>query len=405
MRVCLVVANDLDYGLDLADTLDKASMSVTLYLSHTRLGLYLPNGRSAHGFKPADHLIQRLYELRLVPSACDVRVFRFPRIRDPRSFLVVRRIVQSIRKERVDLVHILMGPGELWIAVLACLLCDVPVVSTIIIPKPNVGESLPAFVLWALHRLLVYGSNVVIVNGAEQVPLVHRLYGIPTNRIAYVPLGPRSTALKWCSQGEGEEPGTVLFCGRAHPHKGLEYLVRAQPIINRQVSHARIIIAAHGDELERCRTMIQDASKFEIHEGFVPSDQLAAFFQRASVVTLPYLSASTSGILNTAYVFGKPVVATTVGCLPEYVVEGVTGLLVPPSDSERLANAVVRLLLDNALRKRMGRNARHWIDEEQKKVAELSLRAYEEAIGAYKNRRRTGPNGMHILSRVLCRFF
>ena len=56
--------------------------------------------------------------------------------------------------------------------------------------------------------------------------------------------------------------------------------------------------------------MIQDATRFEIHDGFIPSDAVCQLFQRASLVVLPYISASTSGILMTAYVFGKPVVTT-----------------------------------------------------------------------------------------------
>ncbi len=78
--------------------------------------------------------------------------------------------------------------------------------------------------------------------------------------------------------------------------------------------------------------MIEDESKFEIHEGYVSGERMAALFQRASLVVLPYLSASTSGVLMTAYSFGKPVVATKVGCLPEYVEDNITGLLVDPAN-------------------------------------------------------------------------
>jgi glycosyltransferase involved in cell wall biosynthesis len=141
--------------------------------------------------------------------------------------------------------------------------------------------------------------------------------------------------------------------------------------------------------------MIRDNGRFEIYEGFVPGDVMADFFQRASLVALPYLSASTSGILMTAYVFGKPVVATSVGCLPEYVEDGVTGLLVPPADVEQLADAIARLLLDDSLRHRMGENAARWVQEEQKKVAVCSLRAYEEAISIHSGVRERSSGGKH----------
>jgi len=272
---------------------------------------------------------------------------------------------------------------------LAWLLWNIPVTSTVIIPKPNVGESLPDFAILGINRLLAKASDVVIVNGANQVGLVQDLFSIPTDRVVHIPLGPRTTAMRWSQQRNAEEPGTVLFFGRAHPHKGLEYLVRAQPLISNQLPHARILIAAHGQELQRCRNMIEDGSKFEIHEGFVSGDVLANFFERASIVVLPYLSASTSGLLMTAYVFGKPVVATKVGSLPEYVQDGATGLLVPPGDPEQLADAIIRLLSEDTLRREMGENAIRWVQEDQERVALQTLEVYEKTIKIHCNERGT----------------
>jgi len=385
MHVGIVVPNDVDYGLDLANALSEIGVNVTLYFSHARTNLYLAKASTSNVLTP-EQLKQRIYELELLPQTCRVRLFRYPRIRDPHSFSVVRRIKQIMHEDSVDLAHILMGPGDLWSAVLANLLRDMPVISTMIIPKPNVNENLPAFVIIAINKLLAFGSDVVIVNGASQVELLQKLYKVPSRRIAYVPLGPRTTAVKWSARRNSEEIGTVLFFGRAHPHKGLEYLIQAQPIITSQVPYARIVIAAHGEDMKRCRQIIQDNSKFEIHEGFVSGDLLASFFAKASLVALPYVSASTSGILMTAYAFGKPVVATRVGCLPEYVEHGVTGLLVSPSNVEQLAKAIIRLLSDDALRHRMGEKAKHWVTEEQKKIAIQSLTVYEKAISLHKKR-------------------
>jgi glycosyltransferase involved in cell wall biosynthesis len=87
----------------------------------------------------------------------------------------------------------------------------------------------------------------------------------------------------------------------------------------------------------------------------------------------------------TAYVFGKPVVVTRVGSLPEYVEDGVTGFLVPPADVEQLAKAVIRLLLDETMRHRMGEEAKRWAYEEQIKNALQLLRIYEKAIHVHRN--------------------
>ena len=165
----------------------------------------------------------------------------------------------------------------------------------------------------SIQRLLARGSDVVVVNGAAQVELVRELYHVPANRAVYVPLSPPFSATKWATRKTAEEHGTVLFFGEAYPRKGLQYLIQAQPAITERVPHARILIASRGREVERCRQMIQDCSKFVINEGFVSGHEMAALFQQASLVVLPYLSASTSGILMMAFVFGKPVVATRAG--------------------------------------------------------------------------------------------
>jgi glycosyltransferase involved in cell wall biosynthesis len=73
------------------------------------------------------------------------------------------------------------------------------------------------------------------------------------------------------------------------------------------------------------------------------------------------MSSVTEGLgtsLIDAMAAGKPVVATTAGGIPEVVVDGETGFLVAPRDHEAMADAIVRLLKDEGLRKRMGRAAR-----------------------------------------------
>jgi glycosyltransferase involved in cell wall biosynthesis len=376
MQIGLVTRSQVDYALDLANELNEEGLSVTLYMSEAF---------AAQEIGTSDRPVECLYEVGMVPYECKVRLLRLPRMRNLRSLALFRKLSRTMHDDGVDLVHILLNPEEIWFAILACLLHDLPVVTTMIVPSANVGEHLPAFVTWAIHKLAVYGSDIVVVNGADQVELVQRLYGVPPDRIAYVPLSLHARTVKWRTETVAEEPGTILFFGAARRRKGLEYLVRAQTLITRQVPHARILISAHGEDLDRCRQMIVDDDAFEIHEGFVPGDVMAAFFQRASLVALPYLSASTSGILMTAFTFGKPVVATRVGCLPEYVEEGVTGLLVAPADIEQMATAIVRLLSSDALRHRMGVNAARWVEERQSEIIVQTLNAYEKAIRVHRD--------------------
>ena len=374
MRIGIVTRSQVDYAIDLANGFIAEGQDVSLYLDHAETVEEV--GSSAPP-------LEILYSAAILPKTCKVNLLALPRMRDVRSIQVLRNLRHTLQDEHVQVMHILLNPGEIWLAVLASLVSDVAVVTTMIVPVANAGERLPSRLVWARNKLAALGSDIVIVNAADQVELVKRRYGIANSRVAHVPLSMHARSARWDSGEVREDPDTILFFGRAHPQKGLEYLVKAQPLITQRIPAARILISAHGEDLQRCRQMILDPSKFEITEGVVAAEVMAALFRRAALVVLPYITASTSGVLVTAYSYGKPVVASRVGALAEYVEEGVTGLLVPPCDVEQLAGAIVRLLRDDALRLQMGRNGLHWSREMQKVAVQQTLAVYQRAIGLH----------------------
>lgn len=105
---------------------------------------------------------------------------------------------------------------------------------------------------------------------------------------------------------------------------------------------------------------------------------------------LPCLEATQSGSLHIACAFKKPVVAKSVGSIPEVVHDGISGFVVPPKDPEALADAIVKLLKDDKLRKEMGENGYKKMKEELSwdKIAEKMIAIYKEVINEYKNKRR-----------------
>jgi glycosyltransferase involved in cell wall biosynthesis len=221
---------------------------------------------------------------------------------------------------------------------------------------------------------------MIIINGSKLFDVVKNTYHVQDDRITYIPLCPRFTVTKWGHQNRSEEPGTVLFFGRAHPHKGLEYLLKAQPLITAKAPEVRFLLAVHGNDLKSYRQLICNPNYFIIREGFIPGPEMAEIYEQSSLVVLPYLSAATSGVLLDAYMFGKPVVATRVGCLPEYVQDGITGLLVPPRDPASLAQAIVCLIQDEKMRTSMGKNAREWINNVGKTIATQHVQVYQGLI-------------------------
>jgi glycosyltransferase involved in cell wall biosynthesis len=158
---------------------------------------------------------------------------------------------------------------------------------------------------------------------------------------------------------------TIIFFGNIREYKGLIYLIRAVPLIEKQIPDLKVIIAGEGD-LSPYQAQMKECNKsvFEIHNEFIPDDLVASLFQRSALAVLPYSEMSgMSGVLNVAYAFGKPVVVSDVGGLEEAVESGKTGLLVPSRDSQALADAVIRLLTDSDLRTEMEKNVHQKAEE------------------------------------------
>ena len=168
--------------------------------------------------------------------------------------------------------------------------------------------------------------------------------------------------------------------------------------------NARILIAGEGEDFARYRRMMVHPDRFIVHNEFVPEDRAADYFRRASVVVLPYIEASQSGVIPMAYSSGKPVVATTVGGLPEAVENGRTGFLVAPRNSVQLADAVVQLLLDAPLRRWMGANGKRKIEEESspRVVAQKTLEVYRRAVEGTAHARKASllHNSSSVTSRT-----
>jgi len=223
-------------------------------------------------------------------------------------------------------------------------------------------------------------ADRIIVHGRQLKQMVVDRLGIPSEIIHAMPMIALGDDTAQSHIQEDEH--LVLFFGRIWEYKGLEYLIRAEPLITAQVPQARIVIAGRGEDLARYRNMMVHPERFTVYNEYIPGDKRAELFRRASVVVLPYIEASTSGVIPVAYTFAKPVVATTVGSLPEMVEDGRTGFLVPPRDPQGLADAIVRLLRDRELRHELGAKGRQKIDTEwsPESVARQTLAVYERAL-------------------------
>jgi glycosyltransferase involved in cell wall biosynthesis len=145
------------------------------------------------------------------------------------------------------------------------------------------------------------------------------------------------------------EPGRILMFGRMEAYKGLSVLLDAADMLANRGRDFRLVIAGKGSETWRLRARLAANPRVEWIDAYLTPDAAIAEFQRASIVTAPYVNATQSGVVAAAFGNGRPVIATRSGGLPDAVRAGVNGLLVTPNDPTALADAIEAMLANPEL--------------------------------------------------------
>jgi len=227
-----------------------------------------------------------------------------------------------------------------------------------------------------VSKRLINPDGVIVHTILNKQILIRR--GFNEKKIFIIPHGSFSL-FKRERDIQEKEGNVVLFFGYLLKNKGVEYLIKAGEIASNQIPNLKIIIAGEG-KLPRIRV---NNEVFEVHNYYIPNDLVYELFTRAKVVVLPYIfHQGHSGVLNIALAFGRPIIATDVGDLPNLVTNMREGIIVPPKNPEALADAIVELMENCVLRRKMGKNAYikslnlSWIN-----IGKKHLEVYKSILG------------------------
>ncbi len=280
--------------------------------------------------------------------------------RPKRFFPTLRDLVGLIREKQVALLH----THEFFmntLGLMASRLTGVPLVATV----HGKNYYTDRFRRRVAYRLVGRcGQQVVTVSEDLKHFLAERV-GIPSDRIRLVPNGipvdedpsKERVSLLRKSLSLDHHSKVVGSVGRLDPVKGHRYLIEGAVHVVRRCPRVVFLIVGGGTLLEelqaKARLLAVDSHiRFLGHREDV-RDILAI----CDVFVLPSLSEGTPLALLEAMAAGVPPVATRVGGVSGVAEDGKTGLLVPPADSQTLAESIVRLLEDRTLAKRMGQSA------------------------------------------------
>ncbi|MDO8550251.1 MAG: glycosyltransferase [Ignavibacteria bacterium] len=167
--------------------------------------------------------------------------------------------------------------------------------------------------------------------------------------------------------GFNEDDKILLFFGYVRKYKGLDLLIKALPkVISSNPNAKLLIVGEFYDDPSFYLNLIKELNleKFvKVINRFVKNEEVGLYYGMSDLIVLPYRSATQSAVLNVSYSFQKPVVATRVGGLEEFIDDEETGFLVQPDSSEELADGINKFFLlkgkidfSSNIKKRLGKS-------------------------------------------------
>jgi glycosyltransferase involved in cell wall biosynthesis len=218
--------------------------------------------------------------------------------------------------------------------------------------------------------------NILVHDGipAGRIVVVHD--GIDVEKIAHRPAADLH-AEYWLPHGVP----VVVNVGALVPHKGQKHLIDAMPMVLREVPDARLVIFGEGELRAALERQVRHLSldKRVLLPGF--REDVLSLVKSSDLFVMSSITEGLGSAVLDAMAMGLAVVGTRAGGIPEAVVPGVTGELVEPGEAQPLAEAIVKLLKDPALRHAYGQAGRQRVAAQfdVEHLVQGTLAAYEGA--------------------------
>ncbi len=217
-----------------------------------------------------------------------------------------------------------------------------------------------------INRIVKY-SDLCIVHTKENSEKLNNLVKHDVNAIT-LPLGPLNDLNHLENPNEiydlyglDKKKKYILMFGIVRKYKGLEYAIKAMKFLNKTdySDYQLLVVGEVWINLRKEKGLIYKyglENKIIFIDKFVPDGHILPFFKIAEIIIYPYSSATQSGSLNFALSATKPIIATKVGGFKEILKDQVNGLLIPPKDPLKLANAILKLIENQELAKKIAEN-------------------------------------------------
>ena len=363
MKVFLFSSQWPEYMIEFANALS----------GHCQTILMLPTN---HKFSPAH---EKLISRQVIYEPFEVIFYKSIR----RNIRMLFHILKRIWKHKPDILHIQSNGHRLFYWVYFLKPWNTKIVNTIHDPVKHLGDELSHSIddtrvkYWSR-----FFTDKFIVHGKFLQDQLSKTYHISKSRIAVIPHGHFAIYKKFQKYQVKEDPNTILFFGRIWQYKGLDILIEAANIVINKNRKLKFVIAGKGEDIRTYQQKVKFKNNIIFENRRIENEEVGLFFNRSSVVVLPYKEATQSGVIPIAYAYSKPVIVTDVGALSEVVIHKKTGLLIKPNSVESLVNGIMFLVENVEKRKEMGHNAYNYAINELswEIVAEKVFKLYKSIL-------------------------
>ena len=306
----------------------------------------------------------------------------------PANIRTMLSLVRRIKKLGVDVVNITWPPRR---NKMLLYLLRKKLVLTLHDPFPHSAKNNREFEF--CRKLAFWWIPKIILLNDAQTEKFCEVYKFPRNRLFHARLGKydcinylseKCSGSQECLAGLPESlrgQKFILFFGLIAPYKGVEYLLQAFGKMQQKHLDLMLLIAGSG-KLYFDESLYRGNANVVLMNHYVPLAQLAGLLKNALFTVCPYKDATQSGVVQTAFSMGTPIVASDVGNFAEAIENGKSGIIVPPCDVDALANAMDDLV-DHPEKLESFRNyiANDWLQKNGwEEIVKQYLNCYEAKV-------------------------
>lgn len=261
------------------------------------------------------------------------------------SFHAIWKLYSFIKNGKFDIVHI---TWPLTYGSFLLYLLRKKMILTMHDPIPHSSNMniQNCFHRWVAFKFI---KNFIVLSSSLRESFINT-YNLHGKNVFVSKLGAYNVLLDTPSGEINHPKNYILFFGSINPHKGISYLCKAMEIVKEKKPSLQLVIAGRGS-FDFDIKKYENTGNIMVINRFISDKELITLIKDCNFVVCPYIDATQSGVIMSAFALRKPVIGTNVGAIPEMLIHRRHGLLIPPKDHIAIANAILEMSSEETLNK------------------------------------------------------